>query len=86
MTRHKYQPPSGWDDDDVPRPVGDRESKSDRFKRVYNEQLEKPSSPRQRGVAHLAGKLFAALLVSTALLCVVGVMVWLVRWIGDMLQ
>lgn len=65
-------------------PSRDREPASDRFKRVYNEQLEQPTK-RVNPVWRAVSVVFVALLVGTALLCVVGVMVWLVQWIDSML-
>lgn len=85
MTRHKYQPPSGWDDDDVPRPVGDRESKSDRFKRVFEEELQQPPRKHSLVVRMISGFVFGLLgviLIGT----LVGVVIAVFTWISGMLQ
>lgn len=65
------------------------ESRGDQFRRVYNERVKQPSDAvseaKRPRVAYRAGQLFAALLTGTALLCLLGVMVWLVKWISNML-
>lgn len=73
MTGHKHVPPSR-----------DREPATERFKRVYNEQAEKPPHPSAKYWRPVV-TLFVALSIGTALLCALGVMVWLVQWIGNML-
>lgn len=61
-----------------------RPSVSERFRQSYQEQLAKPTKKASL-VWRLVTWVFSALFVGTALLCALGVMVWLVQWIDSML-
>lgn len=82
MTGHKRVPPSSWDDDnDKPR----HEPVSDRFKRVYDEEMKKPPkkySLKVRILSSVIGMLLGFILLAGLF----GLLVLLVQWIAGMLQ
>lgn len=69
----KYEPPSQ-----------ERESKSDRFRRVYNEELQKPPRRYSLPVRVVSGFVMA-LLVTIAVSALFGVAVLVFNWIASLL-